>query len=252
VNAVNRLDVEGAKCLVGGKIDADLKTWARGARNSPEKLRITVVEITPRIMGDAATAAVTVDLRSGKEAQRFAETLSLRQVGKEWKIVPPTRSELEGYSRPGDKNPFILATLAVVYTHPAEMLAKQRALASHIVCTSRVKQLATGILTFLQDNDDKFPLKASAYQAEVMAYVRDREAIHCPSTGKAAMAYSLNAQLQGKTLGSLRKPELTIMFYEGQRGKLAFRHDGRATVALADGKVKRVTPAEARFLRWAP
>jgi hypothetical protein len=252
VNAINRLDVEGAKCLVGGKVDADLKTWAQGARSSPEKLRITVVEITPQITGDAAKANVTLDLLSGKEQQRFEETLSLRRVGGEWKIVPPTEAELEGYSRAGEKNPHVLATLAVIYTHPAKMLARQRGLANHTVCTSHVKQLAVGLLMFLQDNDDRFPTKADSYKAVVMAYVRDRDVFNCPSTGKATVAYSLNTQLQGKLLGSIRKPELTVMIYEGKQGKLEFRHDGRATVALANGRVQRVTPAEARAFRWAP
>lgn len=66
------------------------------------------------------------------------------------------------------------------------------------------------------------------------------------------MAYSLNAQLQGKPMRAVRKPELTVMIYEGKMGQLEFRHDGRAGVAFADGAVRKFTPAEARVLRWAP
>ena len=61
VQSVNQLDPNGANCLVGGKVDRDLRQWTDSARKSSEKLALTVVGIESNVTGDIATAAVSVE-----------------------------------------------------------------------------------------------------------------------------------------------------------------------------------------------
>jgi hypothetical protein len=252
VEAVNRLDTGGANCLVGGKIDRDLNTWVERARKSGETLRITVVSITPQLNGDTATVAVSEELSNGREKQQFDETVSLRHTADGWKIVPPTEAELEALTKGNDKNPHALATLAVIYTHPAKMLAHEHQMAADVACRSNLKQLATAVLVFMQDNDDKFPAKAAAFVTTVWPYVKTDDIFHCPAVDGKVVTYSMNPQLQGKRMTAVRKPELTVLLYEGKNGTLNFRHNGRAMVAMANGKVIQVNATEAKRLRWAP
>jgi hypothetical protein len=248
--AVNALDVNGANCLVGGKIDQDLRNWAQAAKKS-ESFQITVVSVQPQVSGDSATAVVGLDVKAHGQQQHFDETLSLRKAGAEWKIVPPTDAELESYFKSGAKDPHILAVVAATYTHPRIFLNAREA-AREAACRSNLKQLATAALMFLQDSDEKFALKADAYKAALKPYVRNESVFHCPSDEAGAVAYSFNAQLQGKRMAAIRNPAQTVMLYEGKQGALSFRHNGRAIVALASARVIVVTPAEARSLRWTP
>lgn len=48
------------------------------------------------------------------------------------------------------------------------------------------------------------------------------------------------------------QPAATVMIYEGEHGKLNFRHDGKATVGFVDGHVKLVDAEAAKPLRWKP
>lgn len=252
VAAVNALDVNGANCLVGAKIDQPLRAWLQSARSSGEPLQLTVMSVKPQVTGDSATAAVSVEAKSSGHQQKLEETLNLRKVGAEWKIVPPTDAELNTYLKAGDKDPHLLALLGYSYTHPHVVLNNGREVARDVACRSNLKQLATGALMFLQDSDEKFAFKADAYKAAIQPYVKGEDLFHCPSIEKGPVAYSFNAQLQGKRYASVRKPAVTVMLYEGKGGVLNFRHNGRAMVAFADGHVKPVTPAEAKALRWAP
>lgn len=251
VSALNTLDVNGANCLVGGKIDQDLREWAQDARKSGQPFQVTVLSVQPQVNGDRATAAVSFEAKSGARQQRFDETLSLQKAGADWKIVPPTEEELGSYFKPGEKDPHLLALLTATYVHP-KMFLNARDAARRTACMSNLKQLATGALMFLQDHDEKFALRADAWKAALMPYVKSEAIFHCPTDQSGPVPYSFNAQLQGKSMAVVRKPEQTVMIYEGKKGALDFRHDSRATVALANGKVITVTAAEARTLRWTP
>ena len=252
VAAVNALDVNGANCLAGGKIDPALRAWIQSARNSGDPLQLAVISVKPQVNGDSATAVVSFEAKAHGQQQNLEETLNLRKEGAAWKIVPPTDAEQNSYLKAGDKDPHLLALLANAYVHPRVVLNNTREVARDVACRSNLKQLATGVLMFLQDSDEKFALKADSYKAAIQPYVKNESIFHCPSDEKGPVAYSFNAQLQGKRMAAVRKPSLTVLLYEGKKGVLNFRHNGRAMVAFADGHVKPVTPAEARTLRWAP
>lgn len=252
VLAINRLDASGAECVVGAKADADLRGWLQDARSSPEKLQISLVEAKPEVTGEMALVVVTLDLQTNTEKNRFEETLTLRKTDGKWKIVPPTAAELDARSKPGDKNPYALGTLAAIYNHPKKVKEVATAGAILVSCRSHLKQLATATFVFLEDYDDKFMLKPDAIKVGLSPYVRDNENFHCPADAAGAVTYSLNPQLQGKARAKIRKPAETVMLYEGKKGALSFRHNGRAVVAFANGAVKAVTPAEAKALKWAP
>jgi prepilin-type processing-associated H-X9-DG protein len=64
--------------------------------------------------------------------------------------------------------------------------------------------------------------------------------------------YTLNKYVDGLKLAELAEPARTVLFYEGEDGKLDFRHDGRADVAFADGHVETVGPDDVLKLIWNP
>jgi hypothetical protein len=98
------------------------------------------------------------------------------------------------------------------------------------------------------DDDYRFrfdPAKAKS------ASRRDDKYWKCPlDSGRTS--YSFNAKLAYKSLDAVKQPEKTILVYEGAKGKLVFRHQGRAAVGLADGRSRMVTAAEAKLLKWTP
>jgi hypothetical protein len=249
--AVNALDVNGANCLVGGKVDQALRDWAREARKSGESFQVVILSVQPQISGDTATALVSFELKSGARKQSLDETVELWKVGADWQLLPPTEEEFDRILQSRQKDPHLLTFLAALYIHPT-VFTEARDAAREAACHSNLKQLALAALILTQDNNSKYALRADAWKGALMPYVKSESVFHCPTDQSGPIRYSFNAQLQGKSLAALRKPEVTVLIYEGKKGVLDFRHHGRATVALANGKVRSVTAAEARALRWAP
>lgn len=249
--ALNAKEASGANCILEAKIDADLQGWVQEARKAREDYQVTVLSVQPQVDGDRATATVTFDVKAGARQNHLEESLPLQKVGADWKIVPATETELARFFKPQEKDPPVLALYAAAYRHPKLLLAGRDA-AREADCRTNVQELAQGALTFTQDSDDKFDLRADAWKTAVEPYVKHRSAFFCLSDNTNQVAYSFNAQLQGKRVDAIRKPEQTVLIYEGKKGVLTFRHHGRAMVGLANGKVKAVTAAEAKTLRWAP
>jgi hypothetical protein len=249
--AVTAKDLTGANCLVGATIDADLRLWAQDARRTKEGFQVTIVSVQTQEKGEGVTAAVAFDVKTGGRQKRLEQSLSLQKVGDAWKIVPPTEAELTDIYKMTTEDPPLLALFAGAYRHPKRFLAI-RDTAREADCRSSVQELAQGTLTFTQDSDDKFDFRADAWRTAVKPYVKHEASFYCLSDETDRVSYTFNAQLQGKRVDSIRRPELTVLVYEGKKGVLVFRHKGRAAVGLANGKVRSVTPAEARTLRWAP
>ena len=101
----------------------------------------------------------------------------------------------------------------------------------------RIKTLATAILQYVQEYDEKFPQTSNA--GTLLKVVRPfvgKSAVIQPGTGQN---YAWNPTLSGKWQGSISTPSQIAMLYEMQPAT-----DSKRGVAFADGHVKRVTAAE--------
>lgn len=104
-------------------------------------------------------------------------------------------------------------------------------------CTSNMKQVATGLLMYIQDYDEKLPpMKSMAkLQPLLMPYIRNKSVFVCPATGKP---YKPNASIGGKKLAAIKLPAMTTAFSDAKP-----HPDGMMFTAFVDGHVKgKATP----------
>lgn len=144
---------------------------------------------------------------------------------------------------------FLVAILAAILF---PVFAKTREKARLVSCESNVKQISLGLMQYMQDNNDKFPPSAGAYKDAVFPYIKSEQVFHCPTDTSGSEDYSLNTNLQGKSLEKLSNPAMVVAVYEGRSQTLNFRHDNQAVVGFADGHVKAITREQAQDLQWKP
>ena len=145
-----------------------------------------------------------------------------------------------------------VAVVAILASVLSPVTGRAHSSAQAATCESNVKQISLGLIEYTQDSDEVFPPSAAAYKDVLAPYVKDEAVYHCPADEGEGVTYSLNANLQGVSLEKLAHPEAVVAVYEGKDQKLDFRHDGKAVVGFADGRVKTVTEDEAAGLQWKP
>jgi len=232
--------------------------WFKTRQRQQGMGKIEVVSTNiDKIDGPNATVTVTykiksslapVDPKNQLPEKSTKETVRFRfNESKAWQIVPPNeKPEIwpkEGATYVTDRINFIneaayeLAQLDWKYS-PEENVK---------LSTERLKALNLATLQFRQDYNEVYAFAPQHMQDALSPYMADRKAFSNPITGEA---YGFNGYLCGKSSDSIRQPEWTVLFYEGQDQKPIFRYDGKALIAYVDGHVKLVTPAEADDLIW--
>jgi prepilin-type processing-associated H-X9-DG protein len=253
--AFRNLDLgKAAACILDARMHAALQEWEQEMRKSQgRKLILNVSNIRVEMSGENATAMVAVEAGEMGEPEtvKVEDTLKLRRMGAEWKIVPPTPEEMKALTRDAGPPSQILPLLAGTVAYPQAFLSAREA-ARRASCTSNMKQICLAAMMLTQDHDEKLALRADAYKAALMPYLKNEAVFRCPSDKSGGVAYSFNHVLQGVSLARIQRPDLTVMFYEGKKGTLSFRHDGKAVVGFVDGRVQAVDGTEAKRLRWKP
>jgi hypothetical protein len=104
--------------------------------------------------------------------------------------------------------------------------------------TSNMKQLATGMMMYMQDYDEVLPPMPDAEKLKkvVLPYVKNEGVFKSPATRQA---FRPNPRLSGRKLASLGNPAGVIMLYSA-----APEPDGTRLVARADGSVRSVSADE--------
>lgn len=146
---------------------------------------------------------------------------------------------------------FVVAILAAVLFPVFQKVRGNARLSS---CLSNVRLIELGFVQYTQDHNGKLPSSAAAYKDAVFPYIKSEAVFRCPSQEGEGVAYSMNTNLQGKSLDDLAHPDKVVLIYEGQNQTLDFRHDGKAVVGFADGHDKAMTQAQAQEqgLKWKP
>lgn len=114
-------------------------------------------------------------------------------------------------------------------------------------CQSNLKQIALGLMQYVQDYDEKLP-PAKGWIDLLQPYVKSEQIFKCPEvTDSKGFGYAYNSKLSQKSLEGLEAPAFTTAIYEttvlkrnayGMGENRAFRHEGGANYAFADGHVK--------------
>lgn len=125
--------------------------------------------------------------------------------------------------------------MVIAIFRPLEVRNKPPELAGRW-CAGQIEQLATAFLMYAADCDDVLPHDPN-FKASVMPYVRNAEQFACPNT---MIEFAVNDDLVGKNITNLLDVTTTVMLYEGYQKKLSGPHDGRSSVAYADGHTKLI------------
>lgn len=115
------------------------------------------------------------------------------------------------------------------------------------VCQSNLKKISLGLLQYIQDYDERYPI-AKNWAEATQPYVKSEAIFNCPSLPKGQRyGYAYNSKLSHKEEYLLQNRSQTISIYEttvlkrnayGMGEKRALRHAGGSNYAFADGHVK--------------
>src|SRR5688572_6963248 len=76
---------------------------------------------------------------------------------------------------------FVIGIIGILAAFFPVMQNARRA-AQKTSCASNLKQIATGLLMYTQDYDDRLP-PAATWQTELMPYIRNQSVFACPQRG---------------------------------------------------------------------
>jgi prepilin-type processing-associated H-X9-DG protein len=233
----SRKDLDRAARLVqGGFINPAFRDQMLKEKDWPT---ISLSGLSTKVMGNSARVSYSISILQEKRGPKN-EAVNLVKSGSTWLIVPPQKA-------PEDA---MLPQLAYMFAHSHEVIQQAHAAAQSTLCLSNVKQICTGILIFENDSDDVLKATPSNWESKIWPYVKNKDIFTCPLDPKGTHSYTLNGNLAGVNAAKIDRPAETVLIYEGKRGVLNFRHNGRATVGFSDGHVKMLTPAQAKSLRW--
>lgn len=111
-------------------------------------------------------------------------------------------------------------------------------------CQTNLRRISGAILMYYADYDDRFP-DAGNWQDKVDPYLKNPQLFVCPASWLGDASYVYNPVLGGRSLQSIPQPEISPMLWDAGFPVGAGPHIGGWNVALCDGHVKLIQPAEA-------
>src|SRR5688500_8428569 len=154
--------LSAARCIVSPAPEATLRKWEADLRssNNPFFKHLTLTRVKAELTGSEATVTVDLELRLREGPGKTQEVVKLRKVGGEWKILPPTRDELERKRAEQPQRPTLLADLTSTLADPEPVLAARSA-AQEKMCRLKVAYLSTAASQHADDHEGKYLLTPS-------------------------------------------------------------------------------------------
>jgi prepilin-type processing-associated H-X9-DG protein len=246
---------QAAQCIESVVIQSELaELEAEFKKDSvSNKVELPITAITVELDGDTAKAHVKYGAPRWEDAAA-EETVRLVRRGSDWKVLPFGTVDLYrlGQQKSGKLALPPVGSFAFSLSFPRIVIAQSRAIGSAEACSSNIRQLSLAAHMLAQDHKDRYAIKASSYKKSLAPYLKNGKVFVCPSDKAGPRSYSFNTSLQGVADARVKRPDLTVFFYEGKGGKLDYRHEGTAAVAFVDGSVKMIGPEGAKKLRWKP
>jgi len=141
----------------------------------------------------------------------------------------------------------VIAIIAILAAILFPVFAKAREKARQTTCTSNQKQIATAVMMWTQENEEKMPPASSNWASEIGT---TGKILQCPTAGKKiANAYAYNANIAGLGLGEIKEPTAVSLTadstVDGNIMELPIdvdlRHTGKAIIAFVDTHVELTT-----------
>ncbi|HEX2950098.1 MAG TPA: prepilin-type N-terminal cleavage/methylation domain-containing protein, partial [Armatimonadota bacterium] len=143
----------------------------------------------------------------------------------------------------------VIAIIAILAAILFPVFAKAREKARQTQCVNNQKQIATNLILFAQEHDEKFPLKETIWQdIDLPAKV-----FKCPTAGKnVANAYGYHAWMSNRALGEIPNPVTKFLTTDCATSAATaniittikdgdFRHTGKTIASFADGHAEMVS-----------
>ena len=238
-------------CVKGGKSGEALEDFGRLSKSG----KLEVKEIVAETEGDSAKVAVEY---TGTGLSQV-EILHVVKNGDSWKILPDAPFASTSFNDEQQArlsmtmHPLRLFASLVAQDEAvvrATKMARQAAQAA--VSLSNSKQLATGMLMYIQDYDEMCPYPAKSYHDLVYPYVKNEGVFKAPLAVEGeTISYSMNRNLEGVSMAAIAEPASTVLLYEGKGQKPLYRYDGKTVIAFADGHAKLLTEEQVKTLAWS-
>lgn len=122
----------------------------------------------------------------------------------------------------------VIAIIAILAAILFPVFAKAREKAREISCASNLRQLGLGVMQYIQDNDELFPINTNSnagatqatgasYMWAIYPYVKSFGVYRCPDdSSQYGSSYVVNNNVGGP-LAALTSPAVTTMMLEGCR-----------------------------------
>jgi prepilin-type processing-associated H-X9-DG protein len=181
--------------------------------------------------------------------------VALVQIGQSQGRLRGSGMAIAGLIIPVAAFPIVAAVLFPVF-------AKARSKAQITTCMNHQRQLAIGLLSYAQDNDETFPLPEKWVEATNLA--ADPRVFNCPTNSHEGLPkdpdYGMNGLLYdvdpnsgtrvGAPLGNIRDPTTLPLLADGgdadhllnSETNIEKRHQGKAIIAYTDGHVALQEP----------
>jgi len=226
--------------------------WQKPDGGAPH---MVLSEVKTRILRGTATVSykLKVTTYGVVEKSDVQKKIQLRKARDGWLIVPLSLEEYLKRARNFEEVDQ-LRQLATLTVNP-ELMTLGFAKARTNECRSNMKQLSTAALMLAQAKNDRLALKPDRMRAALDPYLKSPTLFRCPddeSGSAATSSYTFNRHLSGVNVDNIKTPDRTVLFYEGTKERLSFRHGGEAIVAFADGHVTAVGAAGIGRLIWKP
>ena len=141
----------------------------------------------------------------------------------------------------------IIAVVAIITAALFPILAKAREKARETTCISNQKQIATAVMMYTQEHDEKMPgdnmWKDIRFVSEWV--------FKCPKNDVlGTVSYGYNEQVKGLGLGEILAPTDTILTADASKeiitslDDIAFRHSGKAVTSFVDSHIVIISPED--------
>ncbi len=115
-------------------------------------------------------------------------------------------------------------------------------------CASNLKNIALAKSLYSEDYNGRLPQKTN-WSDCTASRLKSTQILKCPAdAGKSRCSYSINDQLNGESISSIKKTDTTPLYFDSKRGwnssssisSAEPRHAGGSNFAFVDGHVKWV------------
>jgi prepilin-type processing-associated H-X9-DG protein len=241
LSALDKADVKAASRLVENAKATDKLTQFEEMFQKG-KMRFEVANMASTVTGNTAKVSFDLAVHSNGRAKKTPrQTISLRRSnGGVWRIVPPDRVVGPGKGQE-------MAAFAGMIANPSGAFKQATETGKSTRCLNNMSQVALACILYAADHNDRLTLSSSDFKSKVSPYVRNPSVFTCEASRKP---YAFNDKLTGRKRSSIKNAARVVLAYEGARGVLDFRHEGKAAVAFVDGHCVFVTPKQAKLLVW--